>query len=340
MDEATITSGGDAVAAPVEVTSLSRDEGASAIEKILTGGAPAKADNGAEGEARTSTTTSDEEDDPLVITDDDDDTVETVQAPAKPVDVGDDHMVTLQDGKQISLGELKRNNMFNRDYTFKLEGLKKQANEFTAWQQSEVQRIQEYRDQVLAYARQRMPQPPDRSMADPNSPNYDPFTYQAEQVRYENEVGELTAIQRGKLAEQQAEQERQEAHAAQNRVKELEAFYLALPKLRDETKRNAFFQDVRTIVPQVYGLNAEEILALENSGAMRMVHDAIAYRKALQAGKKVVQDLPGRPKLEGRQRSSPQADQARDMQGRFKALRENNGSFDAAQKAIEAILSR
>jgi hypothetical protein len=339
MDETTIPSAPEG-AAPVEPVSLSRDEGASAIEKILSGGAPSKEDNAAEGEAQTSTKASDEEDEPLVIAEDDDDAGETAQTPAQPQEPGDDTLVTLSNGQKISLGELKKDPFLRRDYTFKLEGLKKQANDFTAWQQAEVQRIQAYRDQVLSYARQRMPQPPDRSMADPNSPNYDPFTYQAEQVRYDNEVAELTAIERGKLAEQQAEQERQEAQAAQNRVQELERFYLALPKLRDETKRNAFFQDVRTIVPQVYNLNAEEILALENSGAMRMVHDAIKYQKALRAGKKVAEELPGKPKLEGRQRSSPAADQSRDMQGRFKALRENNGSFDAAQKAIEAILSR
>lgn len=338
MDDTTITPVGDD-AAPVDNAPMSEDEGDRAIENFLSGGALPKGDNAAEEEAPTGSDTPDGDDEELVIhADDDPDQQQDEKAPA-PATVGDDFMVTLQDGQQISLGDLKRNNLFQRDYTFKLEGHKKQVQEFEAWKSAELQKITQHRDQVLAYAEQHMPQPPDPSMMDQTSPNYDPIGYMEQQHQYQQVVGRLNAISRQKQAEQLEAQRHQEAEAEQRRQYEKERLFLALPKLRDKEKQSAFFADVRKYVPEVYNLDANEILELENSGAMMMVHDAIEYRKALARGKAAVKDLPGKPRLEGRQRSTPQTQQARDAQGRFEALRKT-GSVEAADRAIEAFFSR
>lgn len=338
MDETTISSAPEG-AAPVDFTPMSEDEGDRAIENILAGNAPAKADHVAEGEAQPGAETSTEEDEPLVITDENENPQQIEHAPAKPQTVGHDAMVALEDGRQISVGELIRGTMFQRDYTFKLDGLKKQANDFATWQNTEVQRISQYRDQVLALAQKYVPQPPDRSMLDPNSPNYDFLGYMEQQARYETAMEEVGTLNQQKQADEQAFKERYEADMAKSRVQQLEMFYLGAPKLRDKTQREAFFQDVRNIVPAAYKLDPEELLGLENSGTMLMLYDAIRYRKALAESKKVAQELPAAPKLQGRQRATPQSDQQRDASGRFASLRAT-GSVEAADRAIEAILSR
>lgn len=339
MEDTTISSGLEA-AAPVDMTPMSEDEGERAIESILSGSAPAKADTVAEEKAPASAEASVEDDDTLVIADEDDGGIqETAQAPAQPVEPGDDFLVTLSDGQKISLGELKKSPWFQRDYTFKQEGLKKEKTEFDTWKNTEVQRITQQRDAVLAYAQQHMPQEPDPSMMDSASPNYNPLEYMEQRTRYERTMGQLSAIWEQQQAEQRQAFEQQHQQAQALKAQEQVKLYQALPKLKDEAKKTAFIEDIKTILPKAYGISAEEVLSLNSAAAMHIVHDALAYRKALERGKAVVKELPAKPKLEGRQRSNPASDLERDAQGRFKALRET-GSIEAADRAIEALLSR
>lgn len=339
MEDTTISSG-QAAAAPVELTPMSEDEGDRAIESILSGSALPKGDTVAEGEAPPSAELSDDDGQTLVIDDEDNgSTQETAQAPELPAEPGDDILVTLSDGQKISLGELKKSPFLQRDYTFKTEGHKKAVSEFETWKNTEVQRISQQRDAVLAYAQQHMPQAPDESMMDSSSPNYNPLEYMEQRTRYERTMGQLSTIWEQQQAEQRQAFEQQQQQAQSLRAQEQVKLYQALPKLKDEARKTAFIEDIKTILPKAYGISAEEVLGLNSAAAMHIVHDALAYRKALERGKAVVKELPAKPKLEGRQRSNPASDLERDAQGRFKALRET-GSIEAADRAIEALLSR
>lgn len=339
MDDTTISPVGND-AAPVELTPMSEDEGDRAIESLLSGGALPKGDNAAAEKAQPSAELSDEDGQTLVIDDEDDaGSDETAQAPAQPVEPTDDILVTLSDGQKISLGELKKSPFLQRDYTFKQEGHKKQVQEFEAWKTAEAQRISQQRDAVLAYAQQHMPQEPDPSMMDSSSPNYNPLEFLEQRTRYDRTMGQLNAIWQEREAEQHQAQAEQQKQVQSIRAQEQVKLYQALPKLKDEAKKSAFIEDIKTILPKSYGISAEEVLGLNSAAAMHIVHDALAYRKALERGKAVVKELPAKPKLEGRQRSTPMSDHARDEQGRFKALRET-GSVEAADRAIEAFFSR
>lgn len=338
MEDTTISSG-LAAATPVELTPMSEDEGERAIESFLSGDALPKGDNVAEEKAPTDANS--DEEDALVINADEDDgqTQETAQAPAQPQEPGDEILVTLSDGQKISLGELKKSPFLHRDYTFKTESHKRAVQEFEARKSAEEQRISQQRDAVLAYAQQHMPQPPDMSMMDSSSPNYNPLEFIEQRTRYEQTMGQLNAIWQEREAEQHALAEQQQQQAQALRAQEQVKLYQALPKLKDEAKRNAFIEEIKTILPKSYGIKAEEVLGLNSAAAMHIVHDALAYRKALARGQAVVKELPTKPKLEGRQRSHPASDLERDAQGRFKALRET-GSVAAADAAIEAFLLR
>lgn len=338
MDDTTIPSGQEA-AAPVELGPMSEDEGDRAIESLLSGGALPKGDNAAEEKAQQGAELSDEDGQTLVIDDEDEVSQETAQAPEAPKEPGDDTLVTLSDGSKISLGELKKDPWLKRDYNFKTERHAKAVQEFEALKQAEVQRISQQRDAVLAYAQQHMPQPPDESMTDSSSPNYDPFTYLELKNKYDRTMGQLNAMWQEREAEQQQAQAEQQKQVQSIRAQEQAKLYQALPKLKDEAKKNAFIEDIKTILPKSYGITAEEVLSLNSAAAMHIVHDALAYRKALERGRAVVKELPAKPKLEGRQRSTPMSDHARDEQGRFKALRET-GSVEAADRALEAFFSR
>lgn len=339
MENTTISSGQEA-AAPVDMTPMSEDEGERAIESFLSGNALPKGDTVAEEKAPAGEDASLEDEDALVIdADEDAASEETAQAPTQPAPIGDDYMVELSDGQKVSLGELKKSPFLQRDYTFKTEGLKKQAAEFETWKQAEAQRISQQRDAVLAYAQQHMPQEPDPSMMDSASPNYNPLEYMEQRTRYERTMGQLSTIWEQQQAQQRQAFEQQQQQAQTLKAQEQVKLYQALPKLKDEAKKTAFIEDIKTILPKAYGISAEEVLGLNSAAAMHIVHDALAYRKALERGKAVVKDLPTKPKLDGRQRSNPASDLERDAQGRFRALRET-GSIEAADRAIEALLSR
>jgi DNA-directed RNA polymerase subunit F len=318
---------------------MSEDEGDRAIESLLSGNALPKGDTVAEGKAPPSEELSDDDGQTLVIDDEDDgQPQETAQAPAQPVEPGDDILVTLSDGQKISLGELKRSPFLQRDYTFKTESHKKAVQEFEAWKQAEAQRISQHRDFVLQYAQQRMPQEPDPSMMDETSPNFDPIKYWSDRTKYEREMGQLNAMWQEQQQELQARQQQEMQNLAELKKVETAKLHQALPKLKDPQKEAAFMKEIVEIMPH-FDVDPREIFALQKAGHMRIVDAAIKYWKAVERGKAVVKELPAKPKLEGRQRSHPASDLERDAQGRFKALRET-GSVAAADAAIEAFLLR
>jgi hypothetical protein len=333
MDDTTITPASGAE--PVELAPMSTDEADRAIENLLSGGALPKGDNAEESKAQASTEPSDD-DDGLVIEEDDDDAIETAPAPAKPV-ITDDLMVEV-DGKQISLGELKRGTMFQRDYTFKTEQLKTEKQQLETWKAEEANRLAREREQVYTLASViGVPQPPDPTLMDSSSPNYDPLRFMEEEARFKQKMGVIQSTLQQEEAKQAEAQRQQKEAVEQRRIQEQEKLHRAIPKLKDAAYRDTLVADIKSIIPAKYGLDASEVLALENAGAMQIVIDAIKYQKALAKGKTVVQELPTRPKLEGRQRSTPMTQLQRDSQGRFEALRKT-GSVEAADRAIEAFL--
>jgi hypothetical protein len=106
--------------------------------------------------------------------------------------------VRLKDGSVISVQDLKRGFLSQQSFT---RGTQENAKEreTLASQKAEVEQyarsLQEQRDFILQVAQQYVPQPPDRSLLDRNSPNFDPITYAALKAEYDDRIGVSTTAQ-------------------------------------------------------------------------------------------------------------------------------------------------
>jgi len=88
--------------------------------------------------------------------------------------------VRLKDGTVISVQDLKRGFLSQQSFTRGTQDNAKERETLSS-QKAEVEQyarsLQEQRDFILQVAQQYIPQPPDRSLLDRNSTNFDPVTY-------------------------------------------------------------------------------------------------------------------------------------------------------------------
>ncbi len=242
--------------------------------------------------------------------------------------------VTLDDGSVISIAELKRNNLYQRDYTRKTEELKAERHSFEAEKESvkvlhaQAQEVAQYRDFVLSVYQQAMPQPPDKSLMDRDIIGY----WQAKEA-YDEQVQQLNQLQ---ALKQHEEQQRAQNEAAQyHRAVQSEFGRLVekLPDLKDPARMGQFkTQVVDALSP--YGFTAEEIGGVVDHRMLLVAKDIVRLQRALKKAPQVKQQVQQKPKLiSGGKRMDPKARTSREAMGRSEQLRKT-GSIDAAAAAF------
>lgn len=325
----------------VEQAPMSFDAGVDAIEDLLSDDPEtdlAGTDEATTSEAAPSETDDDEPD--LVLDDDDTDEAAEEQTEA-PSELSDDVVITLKDGEKISLGDLKRNNLFQRDYTRKTEELKQQREQLQQEFQKQVSEaeneIRQRRDFILDNWQRFIPQEPDPAMMDDKSEKFDPIGYLQAKQQYDDAIGRLNAMHAERETETQTLTAKQQEEAKEFAAAEWARFLDSNKRLQDESKLKAFRDDVKSIGVEHYQLKPEEIQGVTDHRFMQVLHDAIAYRKLVAKSQAAKQELTAKPKLRQQQRMAPQAVQQRDRQGRFEAAR-NAGSIDAVAKSIEDLI--
>jgi hypothetical protein len=330
---------------PVADAPLSFDEGVSAIANLLDDDpetpdlkTPQEAPKAKTEEASTETVDDDED---LDLQFDDADEEDGAEAEPAPSAVTDETEVTLEDGTKISIGQLKRNNLFQADYSRKTEALKAEKAQFQAEVDRRIaeehQKIQQEREIAWAYAQHHMPQPPDRSMLDSSKPDtYDPFKYWEEQAKYEQAMERVNAIYQKVEADKQERDQQQKIEFANYFKWNLEQLQQKLPFLKDTAKKEAFKKELEEWGGKAYNLKPEETNRLDYREYL-ILRDAIAYQKLKAKSKPVREQIAGTPKLEPKQRRHPATEHQRDRQGRFQTLR-STGSLDSAARAIESLL--
>lgn len=319
----------------VEAAPLSFEGGVSAIENLLSN-EPEMENDGADVAKPSEVTDGVEPDDDNLVLDDDDLDGAADEPVAAPVAITDDYEVDLGDGQKISLAELKRNNLFQRDYTRKTTELaeqRKALDDDHAKRVSEAEnQIRQQRELILEYASRNFPQKPSIEML-----QTDPIGYMEQQAQFEQQMQVLNGIAQQREHETAAQQKQREAQEATFADEEWGKFLTKLPNLKDNAKLESFRKDVREIGVGEYGLTMEELPAIRDSRYLRILHDAIKYQQLKAKAAKTQEKVVVKPKLQQQQRMSPQSIQERDRQGRFEALRKS-GSIDAAAAAIEKML--
>lgn len=318
---------------------LSLDDGADAIENLF--GDPEadlseddQAVNEADEESDAEGDEPEAEDDDEADAEEGDDQQEEQDGPSEYASgrfAADNAKVTLDDGTVITVADLKRNNLFQRDYTRKTQELAEDRKNFQQVQQQVDQyalAIAQQRDFLAQAAQQFMPQPPDKAMRE-----YDPLGYQAAKEDYDERVRVLSQIQAQQHHQQQwAEHERQRQDA-ELRQQEAARLFEAMPELKDQKVYRKFWDEAVETVAD-YGFSAEELDQMLDHRFYKAVRDLAKYRKAKASQPKVKQDLQNRPKLiKGGKRMDPKAKTSREAQAKSERLR-RTGRFEDGVAAL------
>lgn len=244
----------------------------------------------------------------------------------------DDAKVTLADGKTITVAELKRNNLFQSDYTRKTEELKAEKTEFQAVQQrvDEVaQSLVNQREFLQVLTQKFVPEAPDRALM-----REDPLAYMEAKAEYDERMAELNQL----FQFSEAEKQRMDADN-QKAVKDLKAKEQAklleyLPELGVEKSREAFRSEMNAVGAE-YGFSAEELGNVLDHRIYRVLKDVIAFQKLKKAAPKAKETVQNKPPLiKGGKRMDPKAKETRERQVADERLRKTG----SVQAGIEALM--
>jgi len=250
--------------------------------------------------------------------------------------------VTLEDGTVITVADLKRNNLFQRDYSKKTEELARERETVTKAQQefsqlqAQVQQEREYAQWTIEQLAPQEPKRPELSAAQ------DPMAwlqYQEDMGRYQTVVTAWQAMHQGRQAEAARVEQEQKAERDKYVAVEREALFTAMPILKDDNKRKEWFERTYTDAGKYYGLKPEELNGITDHRVFLALRDAIALRRAKEKAPTVQKEVQARPAVaqgSGR-RPNPEASARRETDGLRKQLRET-GSVAAADAYLASIL--
>jgi hypothetical protein len=246
--------------------------------------------------------------------------------------VSRDAKVRLDDGTVISVGELARNNLFQRDYTRKSEEVKaeRQAVQADRTKMNEIaQALVAQRDFLLQYSERKAPKAPPRDMLET-----DPIGYWRAKAEYDDDLAEYNTLQHHRQAEAQRLQE--EAGEALKAFKSEEARKLfdKIPEFRKPEVYNKFWSDAQQVMSEKYGISPEELAETYDHRMYSAMRDLVKYHKAQAAAPKVKEQLQGKPQMmKGGKRMDPKSKISREAQGRAEQLRKT-GSLQAGIAAL------
>jgi hypothetical protein len=251
----------------------------------------------------------------------------------------DSAKVTLDDGTVISVAELKRNNLFQRDYSRKTEELARvrETVEHRVARVSEQENALRQQFEILmAYASRRLPQAPTTEMM-----RADPLGYMEAKAVYDEHMVELQQLDQARQMQANQNAEQQKAEYQRNLQAELQKTREALPFLKDEKRWESFRSEAARALLNDYKFTQEELAGLNDHRTMMVIHDALAYRRLKANSAKTAEAIKGKPKLK-----MPPAKQSapigklgnRDARARSDALRKS-GTFEDGVAAIESLLT-
>lgn len=243
--------------------------------------------------------------------------------------------VRLKDGTVISVQDLKRGYLSQQSFT---RGTQENAKEretlasLKAEVDNTARTLQQQRDFLLQASQQFLPQPPDESLLDNQSPNFDPLRYMAAKADYEKKVGALNQLHQMSQAEQARMTQEQQAQREQLRSREAKALLDTMPELgKPEVYKKFWAEAVDTM--SEYGYSQEELNETIDHRTYKIFRDLAAYRRARSKLPAVKDAVQSKPVMTGKKRMDPTEKVSREKQARHEQLRKT-GDFDAGVSAL------
>jgi hypothetical protein len=204
----------------------------------------------------------------------------------------DDFKVRLRDGKEITIGELKKG--FLPDYETRTKELSefKQTQERFAQEReqfesqrgqfsSEAQNYKQAIDAAIVVAEHYLPKPPSNDLL-----KQDPFAYMEQKADYESRLTQLQQLQQQKAQIAQAEQSKQQEALKQHYIKQNQSLMAAKPELKDPAKAAKFWGDVKQLGARV-GFHEHEMAQVSDYRILLMAEKAIKYDRLIDAKAKL-----------------------------------------------------
>jgi hypothetical protein len=271
-----------------------------------------------------------------------DDESEDEQAEAKPKkQPGDDVTVKLDDGTQVTLRELKRGFLRQSDYTRKTQELSETRKAAQAEREA-LSTVAEQQKQAFEVAaaliRDQIPDPPDPSLIKTNPQQYLALKEARESAQRKLHDLAVAYVQSQEGVKAQSEAKKKAAEEAERKEladlkrTEYQALVKAMPKLATEEGRKAFMAEAAEVGGRVYGITPEQIGNIISHVEVRILHDAIQWRKLQSQKMEAVSKAKQAPPLRPANRVAP-GTKAKAKQAEALSVLRNAGSTEDARMA-------
>lgn len=269
------------------------------------------------------------------------------EAPKPKKQPGDDVTVQLDDGTQVTLRELKRGFLRQSDYTRKTQEVaetRRQTEEQRKTLSAVAEQQKEAFEVVAALIREQIPDPPDQALIHTNPQLY--LQLQAQRETAQGRLAQLAqayrqsqdGVKQQTEAEKKAAEERERKELEDLKRTEYQALVKAMPKLGTEAGRKAFLAEAAEIGGRVYGITPEQIGNIVSHTEVRILHDAIQWRKLQSQKMEAVSKAKQAPPLRPANRSTPgQKGKAKQDQA-LSILRNAGSTEDARMAAAMSVL--
>lgn len=250
--------------------------------------------------------------------------------------VGNDAKVRLDDGRVVTVAELRSGSMMQADYTRKTQELAEHRRSVEARQAEYEQHFQQFaqqRELLGALAQQFVPPEPEAEML-----HTDPVGYMQAKERREAFMGQLYQLAQGMQSEQQQRSGQAQKVITAHITQEAENLMKAMPQLRDPAKRTRWMTELKDTV-RAYGFDENDLNNAKDHRLYLMATDAAKYRRMAANRAQSVEKAKGKPPavIEPGRRQSSQANAARDREQLRERARQT-GSVEDAAKAIAHLI--
>jgi len=273
-----------------------------------------------------------EEDDPLGLEDD----AEAVEEDDPDAEDGSDAevkggrfapdsaKVKLEDGKTITVAELKRNNLYHAGFTQKTQELSKEKEAFETerkgWTEY-AQSLNQTRDYLAWYAETYLPKQPEPFNGAPD--DYVGFIeWQKKNAEWQVHAQAYQAFMSQKEQEQQRQYGETAAQAKKRLAEERTKLLEAIPVLKDATKGKKVWDNIVSGAQTHYQLTPEEVNSVGDHRMLKVLRDALAYQQIRSKAPTVKAEAAKKPVNPGK-RQQPTAMVKKAAEGRLERLKRN-----------------
>lgn len=247
----------------------------------------------------------------------------------------DDAKVRLDDGTFITVAELRRNNLFQRDYTGKTEALKQERVAFEADYarvNDFAKNLAEQREIIADLISRYLPEEP---RFDPN----DPFGYIEEKAKFDQAQADLNAIRQQRDAQFQNETAKSQLKYQEWVAQQNEIAVQRVPELADPVKKENLFKDFKKYGTDVYNLTDADWKELIDSRYIHILRDAVAYRRLSERKQEIPAKIQGKPPvMKGGARQNPDAAAKQGKENRSARLKQTGSMRDGIAALMDLDL--